>query len=202
MQRACAVHDRSKHHPGFGSPAPGEFSWCCTTRQRNSHVTESRTVLYRWHPWHGREVSIFGSKTKNERAIFRCALNPSDARVLEVPQWMFDAATCSRMRLSVVPSISVRSLRELTQLLSVIGSPADSDVVKAKLLSIPDAGGACATEETAFLRSAGVVSGSHGGSSVDESSGGGSRADLAMARKTPARALPRPRPNRTGGGSP
>jgi len=63
------------------------------------------------------------SKTKNERAIFRCALNPSDARVLEVPQWMFDAATCSRMRLSVVPSISVRSLCELTQLLSMIGSP-------------------------------------------------------------------------------
>jgi hypothetical protein len=101
-----------------------------------------------------------------------------------------------------MPSISVGSLRELTQLLSVIGSAADCDVVKAKLLSLPDAGGACATEETAVLRSAGVVSGSPGDSRVDESSSGGSRADLAIARKTPARALSRPRPNRTGGGSP
>jgi hypothetical protein len=64
---------------------------------------------------------------------------------------MFDAATCRRMTLSAVPSISVRSLRELARLLSVIGSTADSDVVKAKLLSLPDAGGACATEEPGFL---------------------------------------------------
>jgi hypothetical protein len=185
-----------------GFPGPDDCVRYDTTRQRNAHVTEMRTILYRWHPWYGREVPIFGSKTKNERAIFRCALSRSDARVLEVPQWMFDAATCSQMTLSMVPSISVRSLRELAQLLSVIGSPADSDMVKAKLLSLPDAGGACATEESGFLRSAGAVSGSHDDSSVVESSGGGSRADLAMARKTSARSLSGRRPSRTGGGRP
>jgi hypothetical protein len=185
-----------------GFPGPDDCVRYDTTRQRNTHVTEIRCVLYRWHPWHGREVFIFGSKTKNERAVFRCALNQTDARVLEIPQWMFDAATCCRMTLSAVPSISVRSLRELARLLSVIGSTADSDVVKAKLLSLPDAGGACATEEPGFLRSAGAVSCSHGDSGVDESSGGGSRADLAMARETLAGSLSRPRRSRTGGGSP
>jgi len=115
-------------------------------------------------------------------------------------QWMFDAATCSRMRLSVVPSISVRSLRELTQLLSVIGSPADSDVVKAKLLSLPDAGGACATEETAFLRSAGAVSGSHGDSRMDAVSAEVREQTLRWLASFLPRSLSRPR--RTGGGGP
>lgn len=173
-----------------------------TTRQRNAHVTEIRSVQYRWHPWHGREVFIFGSKTKNERAIFRCALNPFEVRVLEIPQWMFDADTCCRMTLSAVPSISVRSLRELAGLLCVIGTAAGCAVLKAKPLSLPGAGGACATEEPRFLRSAGAVSGSHSDSSVDESSGGGSRADIAMAGETPAGLLSRPRPSRTSGGSP
>ena len=112
-----------------GFPGPDDCVRYDTTRQRNAHVTEIRSVLYRWHPWHGREVFIFGSKTKNERAIFRCALNPSDTRVLEIPQWMFDAGTCCRMTLSAVPSISVRSLRELAGLLSMTGTAADCAVL-------------------------------------------------------------------------
>jgi hypothetical protein len=67
----------------------------CTSRRQNAHVTESRVVLYRWHPWHGRSVFVFGSVTRGGQAILRCAPEQADvARSLEVPQWMFEGAAC------------------------------------------------------------------------------------------------------------
>jgi hypothetical protein len=41
---------------------------------QNAHVTESRVVLYRWHPWHGRLVYIVGAVARNEHALYRCVL--------------------------------------------------------------------------------------------------------------------------------
>ena len=106
------------------------------------------------------------------------------------------------MALSAVPSISVRSLRELTRLLSVRRSIADFDVVKARPLSLPNASGACATTEPEFFQSTGAVSDSHSDSRMGESSGGGSRTDLAVAGEAPAGSLSRPRAIRAGGSSP
>jgi hypothetical protein len=36
MPRAYTVHDRSKHRPGFDSPAPGESAWRCKSRSTRS----------------------------------------------------------------------------------------------------------------------------------------------------------------------
>jgi len=121
---------------------------------------------------------------------------------MEIPGWMFDAGTCCRMALSAVPSISVRSLRELTRLLSVSESSAALDVVKARPLSLPDARGACATTEPEFFQSTGAFSGSHSDSRMGEPSGGGSRTDLAVAGEASAGSLSGPRASRTDGGGP
>src|SRR5215469_12649531 len=45
-----------------------------TTKQPNTHNTESREVLYPWHAWHGRSVWIHQAIVKNGVAIFHCGL--------------------------------------------------------------------------------------------------------------------------------
>ena len=32
---------------------------CYTTRSNKTHITETRIVHYRWHPWYGRTVYVF-----------------------------------------------------------------------------------------------------------------------------------------------
>src|SRR5262249_6897423 len=71
----------------------------CTPRQQNAHIIEQREVLYRWHPWHGRTVSIVAAMTRGGLAIFRCHADDR-SRALEIPQWMFDPATCCRTHLA------------------------------------------------------------------------------------------------------
>lgn len=153
----------------------------CTSRQQNAHITESRVVLYRWHPWHGRSVFIFGAVTKGERAVFRCALEPADvARPLEVPQWMFDAAACCRVALAASPSVTVEVLRELDQLISAVKPAERTEVLQAEHHS---PGGARATRKRSTIaRSAGVVSSAADNATVGELSRRGSRADTDPAR--------------------
>src|SRR5271166_942664 len=154
-----------------------------TSRQQNAHVTESRVVLYRWHPWHGRSAFIFGAVTKGEQAVFRCALEPANvARPLEVPQWMFDAAACCRVVLAATPSVSVDVLRELDQLISAVKPAEPAAVLQAEHLSLRDSGGACATRKRSTIaRSAGAVSSTAVNAAVAEPSGRGSRTDAEVA---------------------
>lgn len=63
-------HDQHVIHSSIC--APGRCAVDCTSRQPNAHVTESRVVPYRWHPWHGRAVFAFRAVTKGEEAVFRC----------------------------------------------------------------------------------------------------------------------------------
>ena len=100
-----------------------------TTRQRNTHNIESREVLYPWHPWHARTVTVHEAFTRNKRAVFQCGAdeNPG-ARLLEIPQWMFDLVACCRMRLATVPTVSCGALLDLKALLRC-ASFSDSDVV-------------------------------------------------------------------------
>jgi hypothetical protein len=176
-----------------------------TSQQQNAHVTESRVLLYRWHPWHGRSVFIFGAVTKGEQAVFRCALEPADlARPLDVPQWMFDAAACCRLVLAAAPSVGVEVLRELDQLISAVSLPSGPEVLQAEHLSLPDSGGACARRKRSTIaRSADAVSSAAGNAAVGEPSCRGSRADAAAPGAaapgtSPPSALLAPR--RTGGG--
>ena len=151
---------RSTSRPVSDSRGSGAAGARCTSRQQSAHVTESRVVLYRWHPWHGRSVFIVGAVAKSERAVYRCVLEQGDdSRSLEVPQWMFDAAACCWIALSPTPAVTGEALRELRRLIEGACRPDVHAVLQAGHLAIPDPGGARATHESSALgRSAGAVS--------------------------------------------
>ena len=77
-----------------------EFCSGGTTKQPNTHNTESREVLYPWHAWHGRSVWIHQAMVKNGVAIFHCGLEQAVLRLLQVPQWMFDRTIFRGMHLA------------------------------------------------------------------------------------------------------
>jgi hypothetical protein len=122
--------------------------WKIDRLQRNAHITESREVLYRWHPWHGRAVFIFSAISKGEYPVFRCALDPADvSRLLEVPQWMFDATTCCHIKFSATPKVSLEALRGLDKLLAAVRVPNISGVLQAQHHSLSAPGDAGETHE-------------------------------------------------------
>ena len=151
---------RSRTHRACFRPERCAGDASCTNRQHNAHVTESRVVLYRWHPWHGLSVVIVGAVGTGQHARYRCVLeHADDSRSFEVPQWMFDAAVCCRIALSPSPAVTYEVLRELRRLIDSACRPEVEAVLQAGHLAIPDPGGACATRESsAFGRSAGSVS--------------------------------------------
>jgi hypothetical protein len=69
--------------------ATDAFCSCDTTKQSNTHSTESREVLYPWHAWHGRPVWIHQAMVKNGVAIFHCGLEQAASRLLQVPHPRF-----------------------------------------------------------------------------------------------------------------
>jgi hypothetical protein len=93
-----------------------------TSRQRNTHSLESREVRYPWHPWHARAVAVHEAFTWNGRAVFRCGVDEKPgARLLEIPQWMFDSVACCRMRPATVPMVSCGALLDLKALANSLG---------------------------------------------------------------------------------
>jgi len=112
-----------------GCLCPGDCAPRGTTRQRNSHNIESREVLYPWHPWHARTVTVHEAFTRNKRAVFQCGADEKPGgRLLEIPQWMFDSVACCRMRMAKVPAVGCGALLDLKALLRCASFP-DSDVV-------------------------------------------------------------------------
>ena len=93
----------------------------CTTRFENAHRTARREVLYRYHPWFGREVYVHAVIDKVDGVVFRCTLEGSEAsRWLEVPAWMFDRAAGGREpSLSAEPFVSMEALNALSALLDL-----------------------------------------------------------------------------------
>ena len=86
--------------PGSVAPNCRGADGGCRSRQSDTYRIESREVRYPWHPWYGRAVGIDRVVVRGGRAVFRCRVEPGqESRSVEVPQWMFDAASCHRMRL-------------------------------------------------------------------------------------------------------
>jgi hypothetical protein len=66
-----------------------------TSRQPNTHSTESREVCYPWHPWFGRSVVVYERLVKKGHAVCWCGLEEErNRRSLEIPTWMFEPAAC------------------------------------------------------------------------------------------------------------
>jgi hypothetical protein len=70
-----------------------------TSRQPNTHSTESREVSYPWHPWFGRSVAVYEVLVKYGHSVCRCGLEEERTRrSVEIPTWMFEPAACCRLR--------------------------------------------------------------------------------------------------------
>src|SRR5262249_8349297 len=53
--------------------------------------TDSRNVIFPWHPWCGRSVTVYEVLTRDGQAVCRCGLDEERSRrSLEIPTWMFD----------------------------------------------------------------------------------------------------------------
>jgi hypothetical protein len=90
----------------------------CTTRVENTHGTEIRELLYRWHPWFSFRVCVHEAIDKSDGVILRCNLSGSDAdRWLEVPAWMFDRSVCAGARIATDVHADLAALTTLATLL-------------------------------------------------------------------------------------
>src|ERR1700693_4777681 len=63
---------RSTPHRACTGQAPGEGGECCTSHQQHTHSTESREVLYPWHPWFGRFVWVHETRLCQGQLVARC----------------------------------------------------------------------------------------------------------------------------------
>ena len=113
------------------------------SQQRNTHSIESREVCYSWHPWCGRVVAVHKTFARNGRVVSRCSIEEnSQARHLEIPEWMFDPALCRRMQLAAVPRVSCEALLDLKSLLRCAPLPDTDVVLQAQHHSLLSQGGA------------------------------------------------------------
>jgi hypothetical protein len=98
-------------------------------------------MRYPWHPWHGGHVWIRRSSLRSSTPVFQCTLDPdSHIRLLEIPQWMFDATAVCLIRLAASPIASCDALRELKELIS-LGKTANDKVIQAQHQSLFPTGG-------------------------------------------------------------
>ena len=120
----------------------------CTTRQLDTHSIDCREVRYPWHPWHGQRVWIRRSSARTGLPVYQCAADANACRrLLEIPQWMFEASVVCLIRLAPCPIASLEALTEVKGLL-VAGPAVDSDrVVKAKHQSLNHRGDPDATPD-------------------------------------------------------
>ena len=168
----------------------------CTTQQQNAHITEQREVLYRWHPWHGRTVSIVSAMLRGGLATFRCRSDDS-SRCLEIPQWMFDAATCCRTQLVSQAIVACRALYDLRDLIQATERISSTPVLQAEHLTSHAAGGAHAMQKTKNVERAATAVSTDGATALDQHSPRSTRARRRAAREA---AVPtRSRTPRTGG---
>ena len=90
---------------------------CCTTKLKNTHGTEFRELLYRWHPWFGLRVGVHEAIERSGEVVFRCTLSGSDVdRWLEIPAWMFERSACARVRVAADAHVDLSALMALAEL--------------------------------------------------------------------------------------
>ncbi len=160
----------------------------CTTQQQNAHITDQREVLYRWHPWHGRIVSIVSAMVRGGIATFRCRADDGGS-CLDVPQWMFDAATCCRAQLVSQATVSSRALYDLRDLIQATERISSTPVIQAEHLIPQSPGGAHATQNSKNIERATAAVSNDCTIELDQHSFGSTRTGRRAARQAagPAR---------------
>jgi hypothetical protein len=82
---------------------------------------------------------------RNGVAICYCSLHKAAAaRLLEIPQWMFDATTCYAMHLASTPAICIEAMLDLARLLAHPRSDSHDVTIRLRHHSAESGGGASA----------------------------------------------------------
>jgi hypothetical protein len=118
--------------------------------------------------------------------MFHCSLDSTSAgRLLQIPRWMFDAATMCGIHLSPSPVVDAGSLRELKDLLSAANA---DGVVEDQHPSVDDAGENHAKIIEAIVAGAAEALSSRGGknSGVERTAIGSSATSACVSRPTVA----------------
>ena len=107
--------------PAFDRRGTNGAARCCTTRRLNAHITSEQRVLYDWHPWAGRIVTVHSVLDKASDSVARCSLaREATGLPLEVPLWMFDRMMCSSARREHHPQVVITALADLQALLAEV----------------------------------------------------------------------------------
>jgi len=139
--------------PASGIPDSDEDALGYTTSKHKTHKTDLAKVVYRWHPLYGRELLIHGERNRAGAIVLICAVADDERKaVLEIPAWMFDAATCCCFRQGGAASASIDALRSLSRTLQTA-----LDVIEAQHQSITF-GGLDAQSQGASKGATGAVS--------------------------------------------
>jgi hypothetical protein len=86
-------------------------------------------------------VFIHNAVDKNQQTTLRCSLEPIvNARLIEIPHWMFDAASLCGVRRADTPTVSGEALLELKALLSSLVKQRDDRVLQAQHPSLARTG--------------------------------------------------------------
>jgi hypothetical protein len=129
-------------------------------------------------------------------AIFRCHADDG-SRALEIPQWMFDAATCCRLQLAARAIVACRALYDVRDLIQVIDRIPSIPMLDAEHLVPHTEGGAQATQDSKDLERAAAAVRADRAAALDRPPDRGTRAHGRAPRATAAPA--RARASRAGG---
>jgi hypothetical protein len=103
---------------------------------------DRREMRYPWHPWHGRQVWIRRFSARHGLPVFQCTLDPdSRMRLLEIPQWMFDASAVCLIRLAASAVVSCEALYELKDLIAPHDATDTAKVLEGQHQSLSHTGG-------------------------------------------------------------
>ena len=107
---------------GAFCPRIGEAGRGCSTRLPNTHSTAERRVLYEFHPWFGRQVTVDDVFVRAGISVARCR-PPGEVpgHLVEVPLWMLDRQSCSVVRRRERPHVDLTALEALSDMLSLSG---------------------------------------------------------------------------------
>jgi len=115
------------------SPAPSADAPCCTTEARNTHKTDLREITYPWHPWHGQRVLVRGEARRGGSFVLQCVRDELKGfPTLEIPEWMFNANLCGRMKPAETPRVDCAALLALKHLLAAATECSQQDMVQAQ----------------------------------------------------------------------
>ena len=105
----------------------------CTTEARKTHKTELREITYPWHPWYGQRVLVRGEARRGGSIVLQCVCDELKGfPTLEIPEWMFNANICGRMKPAETPGVDCAALLALKHLLSAATECSQQDMVQAQ----------------------------------------------------------------------